>query len=218
MIKVDKQFKDFQLALDSATNLYVAVSPYLDSSYDAIYTNPLHPSQAKMIVGLSFLRIYAAWESFLEDVFLRYICGAKAKSGYCPNRKIIGVNSINEAYHIIACDPEFDIEKGYLVWTDYKKVIGRAKIYFNDGKPFTELSDVERQMIKEGNIIRNRIAHSSEKCIQDFITIVKQKENITKLPKGYSVGRFLIENRKGIPDIISGHDRFECYINMFDSV
>jgi hypothetical protein len=205
-------------AIESAENLYAAVSPYLKNLYDGINTNPLHPSQARMVVGLSFLRIMAAWESYLEDVFLRYVCGAKTNSGYSPNRKIVGCKKIEDAYHIIAGDPDFSIEKGYLVWSDYKKVIGRARIYFQDGKPFTDLNDVEKQMLKEGNIIRNRIAHSSDKCINDFVLLAKQKENIKKLPKGYSVGRFLIENRKGVPTLFIGDNRFECYLNMFENV
>jgi hypothetical protein len=218
MIKVKQQIREFQSALDSAANLFSAVEPYVHDTYDGIHTNPLHPSQARMVVGLSFLRVISAWESFLEEVFIRYLCGAKTENGYCPERILSGCNNTKNALQIIAGDPEYNNEKGYLSWSDYRTVEKGSRLYFREGKPFTEITDYEKQMIKECCIIRNRIAHSSEKCKAAFIKLAKIKEGVGTLKSGYSVGRFLIDNRNGMAKNCIGTNRYECYLNQLHDI
>ncbi|GAB1434260.1 hypothetical protein MASR2M32_04710 [Sphaerotilus sulfidivorans] len=193
MIKVDVAIKNFNTAFNSAINLLSAVYPYVDYSCDGFSVNPLHPNQAHQIVGLSFLKIVAAWEDFLEESFVRYLCGAKTSNGYAPKLNITGCKNIQTAYNLLNGSSDFKIGRDYLSWSNLKHLENRAALFFVDGKPYSELMDYNKNLIREATLIRNRVAHSSEKCVQDFNRLVKAKKSIAKLPPGFTVGRFLME-------------------------
>lgn len=92
----------------------------------------------------------------------------------------------------------FNPSVDYLDWSNWIEVVRRAKIFFEDGAPFSYLSDNQRQLLKDSVIIRNRVAHSSYKCRRAFNGLARRYlgfRSDESLPKGFSVGRLLLSNK-----------------------
>jgi hypothetical protein len=56
----------------------------------------------------------------------------------------------------------------YLVWLPFGNTEARAKLYLKDGRPFSELTDGDKSMIKTITTIRNAIAHKSPHALAEF--------------------------------------------------
>jgi len=67
---VSHVLKEVEIQIDSSQNL---ISRVIDLGMPRI--------QVEIIAELSFLRIFIAWENFLEKSFIRYLVGAKSPSG-----------------------------------------------------------------------------------------------------------------------------------------
>lgn len=179
----------------SADRIYASLLPFVDLSYDGIHENPLHPYQAKKIIELSFMRIIAAWEEFVQNIFIRYMLGATSESGYSPELRISNCKSLQHAYELISGKNDFDPSVYYLDWSTWPKVIRKAKIFFERAEPFSKLNENQMQLLKDSIIIRNRIVHSSYKSKKAFIKLSKKYLALNQndpLPRGFSVGRLLL--------------------------
>ena len=211
--------KELHRVIRSADGIYIAMLPYVNLSYEGIYENPLHPLQATKIIELSFMNIISAWEEFVQAVFVRYMIGGTSESGYSPILRIGKCQSLNHALELISGKDGFDPSIDYLDWSNWPKVIRKAKIFFNGAEPFSLLTDNRRQLIKDSVIIRNRVAHSSTKCKQAFSKLAKKYLGISEndaLPKGFSVGRLLInENVKGFNRDYKSENYYQSFSVMF---
>lgn len=133
------------------------------------------------IVEHCFIQIFLAWENFLENSFILYLNAKADLQGRVYVR--YGTPKDNEhAYNMIKGT------KNYPDWTNLNDVKYLAKIYFENGGPFSILENmpVEFDDIKN---IRNRISHNSEKSTKAFervlIKTIMQTTNV-------SVGDFLM--------------------------
>jgi hypothetical protein len=63
------------------------------------------------ITGLALLKLTLAWESFVEDTFLRYICGARSARGLAPTLLIPKESSLKAALNALRGNQR------YLSWT-----------------------------------------------------------------------------------------------------
>jgi len=197
----------------------VAVLPYVDLSYEGFSENPLHPLQATKIIELSFLNIVSAWEEFVQAVFVRYMVGGCSGSGYSPALRIGRCQSLNHALELLSGKDGFDPSTDYLNWSNWSKVIYRARLFFVNAEPFSLLTDNQERLIKESVILRNRVAHSSKKCKQAFCVLARKylglKEN-EPLPRGLSVGRLLLsENVRGFAQDYRSHNYYQSFSVMF---
>lgn len=112
----------------------------------------LTPHRVHLVYELAYLKIFNQWEIFLEDVFLRYLCGytflgiaegtllPKCASIALAKARTYGTNS-------------------YLLWHSPSKVVARANNHFSPGNRIatvvgSALSDIERF-----GHVRHRIAH-----------------------------------------------------------
>lgn len=192
----------FDETLTSAEDLYLAVKPSADGSWNAINgKEALYPGQARRVVGLAFLQIVIGWEDFVEAVFVRYLAGASAPSGYVPSLRLAAAKSLGHAYQLASGDPDHDPQKHFISWNKWKNVEALARVFFDAGRPFTNVTTHESQRLADCVIIRNRVAHNSKKCKAAFIKTAKQHLNLQptdKLSKGYSSGRLLLHSSSNL--------------------
>lgn len=126
----------------------------------------LHSKHVRKVVELAFMGVVSSWEEFLERTFVRYLAGAES-SNFKPILKVGRADNLKHSYQLLAGEPKYDSAKDYLKVSEPKWVLMKAKFYFKDGKPYDVL-DRENDRLLDANKIRNRVAHSSQKCKNDF--------------------------------------------------
>ncbi|GAJ15780.1 unnamed protein product [marine sediment metagenome] len=99
--------------------------------------------------------MYLAWEDFLEESFVRYLCGAQTASRYSP-KCYLKPKSLSHALDMLRQ------HRRYIDWTDASFIIQISNLYFEEGKPYTRALNPILSDLKYMNIIRNSIAHRSE--------------------------------------------------------
>ncbi len=188
---------DFDKKLVSAKELFDAVQPFATGNQAAIQGQAaLFPGQARRVVGLSFMLMVMALEDLVEAAFVRYIAGAKAPNGTGPNLRLSRAASMPHAYQLLSGDPDHKPGTQYLTWSDWGATIKLAKVFFEDGLPFGSVSLLERSRLADAVKIRNRVAHFSAKCRNDFNTLARSYMGLAagaKLPQGFTVGQMLVE-------------------------
>lgn len=178
----------------------------------------LNPKYVRQVVELAFMGVVASWEEFLELTLVRYIAGAKTKSGYSPNPKFGRATSLQHAYQVLSNNAKFDPLKDYLKVSDPKWVTNSADFYFSQHG----YADVKAKsdLLGHAFAIRNRVAHSSEKCRNEF-----KKTSLHflapangKLTQGFGPGDLLekiVERHFGQPDIQARKTHFAAFIDLY---
>lgn len=161
--------------------------------------------QIEIIAELSFLRIFIAWENFLEDSFLRYLVGAESPSGYSPRIRMTFPN-MKVAANIIKG------ERDYVKWNSYNVVVQRSEIYFEDGQPYKDTFISVSEDLNAMNIIRNRIAHKSKYSKEKFSNFVRRTFGHGR--RGMTPGRFLLTRK----DQTSNITYLEYYVEIIKTV
>jgi len=206
----------------SADGIYIAMLPYVTMSYDGIHEKPLHPLQAIKIVELSFMNIISAWEEFVQEVFLRYMIGGASESGYSPTLRIGKCQNLNHALELLSGKEGFDPSIDYLDWSNWPKVINKAKIFFEKAEPFSLLTENQKQLLKESVILRNRVVHSSKKCKQAFTILARKYLGLMvneSLPRGFSIGRLLISDKvRGFSNEYKSGNYYQSFSVMFRKI
>lgn len=178
----------------------------------------LHPKYVRQVVELAFMGVVASWEEFLEMALVRYLAGAKTKAGYAPTPKFGRATSIQHAYQILSNNSKFDPTKDYLKVSDPKWVTNSADFFFSL-HGFTDIK-AKADLLGHATAIRNRVAHSSEKCRGDFkATALHFLAPVDgKLKQGYGPGDLLmapVARHFGQPAIQAGKTHFEAYADFF---
>lgn len=148
-----------------------------------------------------FIRLVVCWECFVEEYFLRCMCGAITRnSNKTPIKPKTALSrNTNEAFTKINTRRK-DRDKDYTDWLDSKSL----KIRINDN--FRKNSRVQRicespDKMYELVTIRNAIAHRSPSAIAKFEKYVKDQ-------MGYlanmnpSMASLLVQKRRQNPDLI----------------
>lgn len=118
------------------------------------------------VAELVFLRFFAVWENFLEETFIRYMCGGHAPSGYAPRLRTRCLTLAN------ARDVLFRGRR-YVQWGQVEGVYERARIYFENSEPYTSVLGTVDSHLKQMAKIRNRIAHISQASIKSYKGVVR---------------------------------------------
>ncbi len=162
--------------------------------------------------------VVGAWEEFLERTFVRYVAGATTSSGYAPSKKHGYADSISHAYELLSQNPKYAHEKHYLKVNDARWVWRTADFFFHQHS-FACLQS-KQDLLKNANQIRNRIAHSSQKCKADFKSTAiwfLQPQNDT-LSQGFSPGALLhapVQRNFGQQSIQVGQNHFQAYMTLY---
>jgi hypothetical protein len=134
------------------------------------------------MLELSFLRIFATWEDFLEETFIRYMCRGKTASAYCP-KCYATPTSMEHALAILKGSRPF------ASWTSPSEIRERAKLFFKGGEPYENAVASAARELEEMRQIRNSVAHRSGSAWDQFQDMARK--NLGYRPRGLSPGSFL---------------------------
>ncbi|HEY5866984.1 MAG TPA: hypothetical protein VI542_15780 [Candidatus Tectomicrobia bacterium] len=139
---------------------------------------------------MALLRMHLSWEDFIESVFVRYMCGAKAASGFSPTLISSPYASIVSATtKLLHPTPKHTYP--YLSW-NVKNISSWASQHFSHGEPFVSAVGAFRQTLEDIATVRNGFAHRSAFAIRNFHALVLRE--IGYVPRGTNPGRFLLAN------------------------
>ncbi len=216
----------FARAIDTAIRIYGPVRQECVWNYESINEGTFHPRVAAKIVGLSFLSIVVAWEEYLKDSFLRYMAGAQSEAGYSPTLRIGKCANSTHAAQVLTGNKNMNEAIRSMRWNDYDWVIDKAEIFFQRAAPYARVSGRFRQRLKDAQVIRNRVAHSSSAARNNFKRMANANigsPGDSALDPGFSPGQYLIYNK---PEIVFDKtwleakdcqwpDIYECYVHMY---
>jgi hypothetical protein len=108
-----------------------------------------------------FLRAVTSFEVFLESLFIAILEG-RAKYSKRRVQVLMSVSSREALMQILLQGDS------YMDWLPFANTERRAKLYLKDGRPFCELNDGDKSIIKTITVIRNAIAHKSPHALSEF--------------------------------------------------
>jgi hypothetical protein len=149
----------------------------------AFSSSLIHDEDIRQAYAGLYLDLFTEFENLLEELFLGILKGEVKSNNPTIKSKII-IKPISELETVIHGTKA----KKYLDWLPYPDItIPRAKIYLVDGKPFTLLTEIQKNRIANYHTIRNAIAHKSKKAMNEFNTFISSMTllPIEKTPQGY---------------------------------
>jgi len=152
----------------------------------------------RTIVEASFIASYAAFESFVEDLFFR---------------ALLGVSGIDDVQPRVTFKNRQDAERvltggrDYITWLPWKQnVQALSSRVLEDGLPFDRLSraDAEKGQLEEARRLRNGVAHDSGKAHQEVLKVIG-----TMPPKQRNVAAYLATSVQSVKRFDRHMDNFE---------
>jgi len=147
----------------------------------------LTPTQVSYAIEMSFLRAFMGWEEFLQQTFIRYMCGAQYCSGGAPT-----LISASPAPNLSQADAALRQGRRYIGWTVSATVIDRARKQFNGGEPYASAVGGIAPTLDTARRIRNRIVHQSDQCKEKYREALRTLFGTTEL-RGLPPGRALLK-------------------------
>jgi len=128
----------------------------------------LTPSERAHLVEMAFIRMFLAWEDFLEESYIRYLRGGKTRRGR-KAKPLVTVISLHRARRLI-----YGEGRRYADWCEPSRVVERARLHFKDGEPYATPIDSAALHLNRMRVIRNRIAHRSEIAARQFRDLLRE--------------------------------------------
>lgn len=138
-----------------------------------------------------FLNIHVAFEGLIEDLFVGLLI---SNGGLTSSRSDIGPRVVIRS-HAVARELVLGPGRGYADWLPYERTLERAKLFFRGGRPFTDVTDGDRQQLKKSSAIRNAIAHRSRHSLKKFEKVAIGSTPLPsgeRRPAGFLSGRFRV--------------------------
>ena len=113
-----------------------------------------------LVYESSFLALVAHFESFLEEILVETVCGeASRKAG---RYRLVGPRSRPHFREILYQGRQF------VQLLPYGEMLRYARLYLNDGHPFTDVADDQCDLLSQAVKTRNAIAHRSRTATVKF--------------------------------------------------
>ena len=132
------------------------VNSYIELAYeqDGSSNNLRTDEEIEFLVTSAFLKLFIAWECFLEKSFISYLTGEESLDG---NQLVRYVSPVDEKHaHRIVIGTQ-----NYVSWANNKIVNQIAGLYFENSEPYlTSLNSISRDL-SDLRTIRNASAHIS---------------------------------------------------------
>lgn len=143
----------------------------------------LYPARLEYLYELAYLRIFVGWEAFLEQAFLRYLCGYASKVGSA-------VPSKGTSFRPTLAKAEADLLAGkdYVLWHNSSAVVRRAQVFFSSS-PIETVVRSNTARLDHFAAIRHRIAHAQADARKKFDTATMTLAG--KRYRGSRAGAFL---------------------------
>jgi hypothetical protein len=124
----------------------------------------LRHTRLELLYELAFLRMFVAWETFLEEVFLRYLCGYVSRHGHAaPATGLTLCHSLADAQATVLRG------RDYILWHSPVKVADRAQRVMV-GCPVETVLRSNTARLESFAAIRHRIVHAQQDARRNFDT------------------------------------------------
>jgi len=194
-------------------------------SQDSFNEADYQPNVAAKIVGLAFLSAVAAWEDFVEEIYLGYLSGYPAPNGYLPKLRAGPAQNKSHALLLAAGESNPRDAERKLKWGAFKWVRSVSEVHFARDNVFLKIRESDVGWLELAQTVRNRIAHNSEKAKLQYkgaLNRLMGEPAESALPRGFAPGKFLIyttQNDKQLSALRSDNhhwgDVFEGYVSLW---
>lgn len=181
----------------------VAIEDLRARAENASVAGALQNQDVLIMYEALFLKMVVGLEAFLEKLFVRALLGQTAyPAARC--RPLVQFDSTDVMNEILLQGDN------YLDWLPYPRTVTRARMYFEEGRPFSALNDGFRGQLQQILIIRHAIAHASPHAIKSFEDKVLGSTPL--LPAERSPGGYL----RSIPQ--SNTTRFQIFATQLAKI
>ena len=173
-----RQAKKLSLKLSKRANELNVIRKRMER---LLVNGALNVTDVEEVYAGIYLDIFTEFEALIESLFL----GLVSRELYTvvnPLTLKVVINPASAIRDIVFAG------KPYVDWLPYPDhTIPRARIYFDDGKPFTLLSDSHKGDLKNYHLIRNVLAHKSDLATKKFENVISGLPLLPreKTPCGY---------------------------------
>lgn len=219
---------DLHSSLKTAMRIYGPAKEMCKFDGESFEETTYQPNVAAKIVGLAFLSAAAAWEDFVANIFLGYLSGYPAPNGESPKLRAGKAENKRHALLILAGEPNSREAERRMRWSSFRWVQSVSEIHFKKDNPFLAVSSTDIEWLDLSVIIRNRVAHNSEKAKKQFKDSFNRLVGSPKdapLPNGFSPGWLLNAILQSHPKLKAldsdDHywgDLFEGYVNLWQKI
>ena len=142
-------------------------------------------TEISFIYEVSFIKIFTAWEKFLEDTFIGYLEGRFTKA---LKPKLITKRMNGErAYALLKGT------KQYPDWTKVEEVLTLASLLFTSFNPYDQVLRATNRDLTQMKVIRNSITHISKSSADAFRKLIRSE--LSSYNIDMNPGEFLTQNR-----------------------
>jgi len=145
----------------------------------------LSNSEVSCIYEVSFLKIFTAWEKFLEESFIGYLEGKFTKKQ--RPRLITKKIGSEKAYALLRGT------KQYPDWTKIEDVLTLSSLFFITSNPYDTILRSEYQRLSQMKTIRNAITHISKSSSDGFKKLLRAE--LASYSISMSPGEFLMQKK-----------------------
>jgi hypothetical protein len=177
--KVKTALASFLQSVQAAEDLLTGVSRLRSTARGG--ASALSDRQFEMVVELSFLQRYLAWEEFLEESFIRYLCGSSSPNG-TKFPRLVKPRDRATVDRLLYVHRRPD-------WTTPGQVMSLAESMFESGGPFVPVGNASVDLT-DMKAIRNGIAHRSLSAREQFEKVVRRVHG--SVPRGITPGGYLL--------------------------
>lgn len=164
-------------ALDIARAGDIAGATPLGSTVRQVW----HVSRVELLYELAYLRMFNEWESFLEQTFIRYMCG------YISHAAVSRLPA-HEYTNIAAATAAVLQGRAFKLWHDPNHVANRARGFFSVS-PHDLVISSHQSRLSDFAAVRHRIAHAQEDASRKFATATMRLAGVRY--RANRPGRFL---------------------------
>lgn len=166
-------------------------------------------TNANIVAEGTFIRYFTLWERNLEAAFIYYCQGGVSLSGIQPVCRLMNCDDAIIRKILTA-------GQKYLDWSVPGNVRDRAKLFFEDGRPFFDPIAGKAQVLSDALKIRNVIAHDSLEAWNSYKEV--QRNNFqTERNFAMSPGQMLRTRRAGSSKGL-GEVYFDAIAEVFASI
>lgn len=122
----------------------------------------LHHSRVELLYELAFLRMFLAWEVFLEQAFLRYLCGYTSKHGM-----VVPKAGISLSPTLAHAEVTLLAGRDYVLWHNPVRVADRCQRMFGNC-PIETVVRSSTARLEALAAVRHRIVHAQADARQKF--------------------------------------------------
>lgn len=135
----------------------------------------------ELLYEVAYLKVFIGWEQFLEESFLRYLCGFSNSIGNV-NLTVPKCATLTDARNLVVGGRQ------YVPWADPARVISRARGYFANSLHEQVIAS-DQARIESFWRVRNQIAHGTDSTRALFNSATMHLAG--KRYRGCSAGAFL---------------------------